>query len=68
MFSVKNALVSCWLLTKKSQDEARVETIDFNGSQEAKGFGLKLILLLNWRMLAKQIFNIDFSLLWTLGF
>ena len=31
-----------WLLTKESQGEAKSETIDFNGSQEAKGFGGKI--------------------------
>ena len=36
--SVKNALASSWLLTKGSQGEAKGETKDFNGSQEAKGF------------------------------
>ena len=35
--SVKNALGSSWLLTKGSQGEAKGETKDFNGSQEAKG-------------------------------
>ena len=30
---------SNWLLTKESQWEAKGETKDFNGSQEAKGFG-----------------------------
>ena len=63
MISVKNALASRWLLTKGSQGEAKGETIDFSGSQEAKGSGVKLIFLLNWRMLAKQIFNFDFSVL-----
>ena len=51
--SVKNALASSWLLTKGSQGEARGEAKDFNGSQEAKGFGLKVIFLLNWRLLGK---------------
>ena len=37
--SVKNALASSWLLTKGSQGEAKGETKDFNGSQEAKVFG-----------------------------
>ena len=34
----KNALASSWLLTKGSQGEAKRETKDFNGSQEAKRF------------------------------
>ena len=38
MISVKNALASSWLLTKGGQGEAKGETKDFNGSQEAKGF------------------------------
>ena len=36
--SVKNALASSWLLTKRSQGEAKGETKDFSGSQEAQGF------------------------------
>ena len=49
--SVKNALASSRLLTKGSQGEAKGETKDFKGSQEAKAFGgnfnfyLKKILL-----------------------
>ena len=66
--SVKNSLASSWLLTKGSQGEAKGETKDFNGSQEAKGFGGKVIFLLIWRMLGKQTFNVDFSFLLTLGF
>ena len=66
--SVKNASASSWLLTKGSQGEAKGETKDFNGSQEAKGFGGEVIFLLNWRMLGKQTFNFDFSLLLALGF
>ena len=31
-------MASSWLLTKGSQGEAKGETKDFNGSQEAKGF------------------------------
>ena len=34
---VKNALASPWLPTRLSQREAKSETKDFNGSQEAKG-------------------------------
>ena len=63
MILVKNAFSSRWLLTKESQGETKGKTLDFNGSQEAKGFGVKLIFLLNWRMLAKQIFSFYFSLL-----
>ena len=37
--SVKIALASSWLLTKGSQWEGKGETKDFNGSQEAQGFG-----------------------------
>ena len=36
--SVKNASASSWLLTKGSQGEAKGETKDFTGSQEANGF------------------------------
>ena len=36
--SVKNELASSSPLTKRSQAEAKNETKDFNGSQEAKGF------------------------------
>ena len=60
MMSVKNAVASSCLLTKESQGEAKAETTDFKGSQETKGFGVKLILLLNWRVLAKQISTLIF--------
>ena len=48
MILVKNAFSSRWLLTKESQGETKGNTLDFNGSQEAKScFGVKLIFLLN---------------------
>ena len=67
MISVKNALASNWLLTKESQGEAEGETKDFNGSQEAKGFGGKVNFLLNWRMLGKQTLNFAFPFCWLLA-
>ena len=46
MISVKNAALACrWLLTKESQGKAKGQTIDFNGSQEAKVLEETLIFI-----------------------